>query len=89
MSNSRTRSIRRSYRNRIAALGGATTAPETAPAEEKPAPPEEAEDQLPRESWKKDDIIGWLLTNEVIESADDVDGLTKAQLLENFFDDEG
>ena len=86
MSNSRTRSISRSYRSRVAAVGGAITAPETAPAEERPAPPEKADD-LPKESWKKGDIIDWLIDNGVVLKRSDIEEQTKAELIENFIGD--
>jgi hypothetical protein len=42
------------------------------------------EDPLPKESWKRDDIVAYLVDHEVIESADDVEGQTKAELIDNF-----
>lgn len=47
---------------------------------------EAEEDDLPKESWKRDDIVQYLVDHKVIESADDVDGQTKAQLIDNFVD---
>lgn len=45
---------------------------------------EPADEDLPKESWKRDDIVKYLVDHEVIESEDDVEGQTKAQLIENF-----
>lgn len=42
------------------------------------------EDPLPKESWLRDDIVQYLVDHEVIENKDDVEGQTKAQLIENF-----
>ena len=51
----------------------------------------EAEAKLPDESWKKDEILDWLVGNEVIteEQRDEVKGQTKAELIDNFVDAEG
>lgn len=54
--------------------------------------PEEIEDvtsEPPRESWKKADIIDWLLDNGIEAERSDLEEQTKAELIENFVDDEG
>lgn len=86
MSNpTRAESIGRSFRQRAAAIAGAR---EQEPVEETPEEVDENTDEtvgeLPDESWKKDDIVKYLVDNEVIESEDDVKGQTKAELIENF-----
>jgi hypothetical protein len=43
---------------------------------------------LPTESWKRGEIVRWLVDNEVIESEDVVDGLTKAEMIGHFVDTE-
>lgn len=48
--------------------------------------PEDDGPELPTKSWKKDDIVGWLVDEGVVDSEDDVKGLTKDELLSNFFD---
>lgn len=89
----RVAAISNAYRSRAQAVAaGADREKEREAAEEKATNKRrveadektvEAED-LPKESWKKDDIIDWLIDNQAIDSADDVDGLTKAELIENF-----
>lgn len=88
MSNSRIRSIIRSYRSRVAAVRGATTALETVPVEERPEEIEDVTSEPPRESWKKDDIIDWLIDNGIEADRSDLVGMTKAELIDNFLDDE-
>ena len=45
---------------------------------------EPADEDLPKESWKRDDIVKYLVDHEVIEDEKDVEGQTKAQLIDNF-----
>ena len=90
MSDTRVSAITKAFRARAAAVSGVEIGDEKAEAtEEAAATTEEEVDDLPDMSWKKDDIVDYLVRNEVVESEDDVKGLTKAELLENFFDDEG
>ena len=51
----------------------------------------EAEAKLPTTDWKKDEILDWLVDNEVIteEQRSEVEGQTKAELIDNFVDAEG
>ena len=93
----RTESISSAYRQRAANVKAANEA--AAPTAEtgkfepdvavEEATEEDEVDDLPDTSWKKADIVGYLVRNEVVESEDDVSGLTKAELLENFIDAEG
>lgn len=46
-------------------------------------------DELPDQSWRKGDIVDYLLRHGAIESEDDVKGQTKDDLLNNFVDAEG
>lgn len=61
--------------------------PEADDTDDKTEPADE--DALPKESWKRDDIVKYLVDHEVIESEDDVEGQTKAQLIDNFVDANG
>jgi len=81
---SRTSAITTAFRQRANAVSGVEFK-DADPGDATPAPV----DELPEPSWKKADIVDYLVRNEVIENPEDVKGLTKDQLLENFFDDEG
>ena len=66
-------------------VGGETvTDPAEAPGESDSKEDDGDDDALPKESWKRDDIVQYLVDHEVIESEDQVEGQTKAQLIENF-----
>ena len=48
----------------------------------------EPEPEFPKESWTKEQILDWLVENEVIteEQRPEVEGQTKAELIDNFVD---
>lgn len=80
--------ITNAFRQRANAIAATRDEPEPHPVTDgPPEPPEEAEDQLPKESWKKDDIVDWLLANGIEAERSDLEALTKAELIENFVDE--
>jgi hypothetical protein len=79
---SRTESMRQSYRQRAAAT---TTTVETEEPEVIPADVEDDTlDELPDESWKKSDIVDYLVDSGIEVDADDLKKMTKAELVDRF-----
>ena len=95
----RVESIGSAFRQRAEAVAaGAQREREREEAEKKAAAkrraaaqeePEEDVDELPDMSWKKDDILDYLVRVGAVENREDVEDQTKAELLDNFVDDEG
>lgn len=89
----RVRAISSAYRGRAEAVrAGREREQEKAEKEavdESQVEADETPDELPTESWKKDAIIQWLIDSGVEAERVDLEGLTKAELIENFIDAEG
>lgn len=90
---SRVAAISKAYRGRAEAVrAGREREQEKAEKEavnESQVEADETPDELPKESWKKDAIIQWLLDSGVEVERVDLEELTKAELIEHFIDDEG
>lgn len=82
---SRVAAIGKAYRTRAKVVRAGADRERQVETPETPETPEE----LPKESWKKVDIIDWLIDSGVEAERSDLEELTKADLIENFIDDEG
>ena len=93
----RTESISNAYRKRAADVKAANEAaaptaetgkfePDVVLDEEST---EEDGDELPDKSWKKGDIVDWLVDGGIEVDSAELDKMTKAELLDRFIDNEG
>lgn len=80
----RVAAISKAYRGRAKVVRAGADREHQAETDEKTVETEE----LPKESWKKGDIVDWLLDSGVEVERSDLEELTKAELIEYFIDAE-